>query len=344
MKADENSDSAFLLVFCTFLSCIALPWSITLLVSLYRSGIRTKDGKLRNCFLINVLINILIWLLIYYIASSVAGEDWMKDFDPYITLGVVKGTSVSKIRKAYRNLSTKWHPDKNPDPEAKKMFFLINKAKDILTDPVKRDNFLKYGNPDGNMGGYKMSIALPTFLFDKNYQLLILGVFAFFLLIVFPCCIYKWFSNSDANSDPETGVSLQNMQLYMKESSKKMKYESIIPLLAKSFEYVEFCKYATKEEVNELNILLNQIPKRVKELHKGSLYLKNVVLIYSHIMNLQMADKDLKRCFDKIRKTAPRQVEFLINRMLEFILLYHHGQFEVLFPINNVYMLIDFLK
>ena len=137
--------------------------------------------------MINVLINILLWLLIYYIASSVAEEDWMQGFDPYQVLGVTRADSIPKIRKSFRKLSQQWHPDKNPDPNAKKMFYLINKAKDILTDPVKNENWRKYGNPDGPSGGYKMSIAMPSFLFNKNYQIIILIIFAIFILVLLPC-------------------------------------------------------------------------------------------------------------------------------------------------------------
>ena len=307
MKTDENSDSAFVLVMGTFLSCIALPWSIGLLVSLCCTGLRTKEGKLRKGFLISLLLNILLWTLIIYMTSSISDEDWLKDFDPYAVLGVSRSDSLSKIKKAYRTLSVQWHPDKNPDPSAKKMFFLINKAKDILTDPVKKDNFLKYGNPDGNKSGFQMSIALPTWLFDEKNQLLVLGTFAFFILVIFPCCVWKWFSNSNKNCDPETGVQNENMQMYLASAKKKMKYDDIVVMLASSIEYLDFMKYASKEEVAELNILLNQIPKQVRDKYKGSVILKNIVLIYSHMMNLQMADKNLKKNFAVVRKTIPRQ-------------------------------------
>jgi hypothetical protein len=346
MRADENSDSAFLLVLGTFMSCVALPWSIGLIISLFCSGLKDKDGKIRRAFLISLLLNILMWLLIYFITSSISGEDWLQGFDPYATLGVDRSDSITVIKRAYRQLSVKYHPDKikNPTPETEKMFFLINQAKDILTDPVKHDNFLKYGNPDGRTGGFKMSIALPTFLFSKNNQLVVLLIFAFFIIVVFPCCVYKWYSSGDHNVDPETGVVMDNIQIYLKETTKKMRNEQIVPMLANSYEYIEFLKSATKEEVVELNILLNQLPKAIKEKQKGSLFLKNIVLIYAHMMNLQIADKVLKKNYEKIRKTVPRQIEFLVNQILQLIQLYHMNQFNVLVPLSNVLILLDFQK
>jgi len=92
----------------------------------------------------------------------------MKNFDPYETLGVTTEATVQEIKKAYRQMSLLWHPDKNKDPEALKMFYLINKANDILTDPKKRDNYIKYGSPDGP-SAYSVSIALPSFLFNPKY-------------------------------------------------------------------------------------------------------------------------------------------------------------------------------
>ena len=137
MQPDKNADSAFLLFVTTFLCLIAMPWSVGLLVSLWCSGLRTKDGKIRKGFFISLFLNVLLWTIIYYITLYLQDQDWLQNFDPYQTLGVSTDASISTIKKAYRKLSLEWHPDKNSNPEAPKIFFLINKAKDILTDPIK---------------------------------------------------------------------------------------------------------------------------------------------------------------------------------------------------------------
>lgn len=62
------------------------------------------------------------------------------------------------------------------------------------------------------------------------------------------------------------------------------------------------------------------------------------------MMNLQMLNKSLKASFKTIRNTVPKQCEYLIAKMLEFILLYYHNQIQVLVPINNLYLILEFQR
>lgn len=77
------------------------------------------------------------------------------DTEYYETLGLTPESSdASAIKKAYRKLALKWHPDKNPDnrDEAEKKFKDISVAYDILSDPEKKtayDNFGKDLSPSG---------------------------------------------------------------------------------------------------------------------------------------------------------------------------------------------------
>ena len=68
--------------------------------------------------------------------------------DYYARLGVPKGTSDPDVlKKAYRKLASRWHPDKNPNEkeEATKKFQEISEAYDVLTDEKKRQIYDMYG-------------------------------------------------------------------------------------------------------------------------------------------------------------------------------------------------------
>ncbi|WP_133585339.1 DnaJ C-terminal domain-containing protein [Sphingobacterium yanglingense] len=66
--------------------------------------------------------------------------------DYYSTLGLDKTASQEDIKKAYRKLARKYHPDLNPDDEvAKKKFQELNEANEVLTDPEKRKKYDQYG-------------------------------------------------------------------------------------------------------------------------------------------------------------------------------------------------------
>src|SRR5579875_3793168 len=66
--------------------------------------------------------------------------------DYYATLGVKKTASAEEIRKAFRKLARKYHPDVNPgDKSAEEKFKAISEANDVLSDPKKRKIYDQLG-------------------------------------------------------------------------------------------------------------------------------------------------------------------------------------------------------
>lgn len=70
----------------------------------------------------------------------------MEFVDYYSVLGVPKNASEDDIKKAYRKLARKYHPDVNPnDKDAQRKFQQINEANEVLSDPEKRKKYDQYG-------------------------------------------------------------------------------------------------------------------------------------------------------------------------------------------------------
>ena len=108
------------------------------------------------------IVSFVVAVLVYaYVVARV--EEFTSVFDPYEILELdpsVVANDVSVVKKTYRALALKLHPDKGGDPAK---FHLVNLAYKALTDDVARENYELYGHPDGPQS-QMLSFALPEWL------------------------------------------------------------------------------------------------------------------------------------------------------------------------------------
>lgn len=78
----------------------------------------------------------------------------IKKRDYYEVLGISRGTSEEEVKRAYRKLAVKFHPDKNPDdPHAEEKFKELGEAYDVLMDADKRAAYDRFGHAAFEQGG-----------------------------------------------------------------------------------------------------------------------------------------------------------------------------------------------
>ena len=178
---DTDASSIFAL---TGLSCILVPWALAKLFHLLAgkpsepqqwkalgfspsAPVVRKAERLRvSWFRIANLLFVLGWAAECKLIGGAILAYEQQLFDPYETLGLPSGASPAQIRKSYRRLALEFHPDKNQQPDARRIFLDVVKAHAVLTDETARKNYEQYGSPDGPQFT-RSGVALPSWLSDE---------------------------------------------------------------------------------------------------------------------------------------------------------------------------------
>ncbi|KAJ6402310.1 hypothetical protein OIU84_014407 [Salix udensis] len=257
MAASEENSALFPIFILTIMAIPSVPYTVMKLCHAASKKSKSihcncsecsRSGKYRKSIFKRIskfstwsnVTLILLWavmiFLVFYI-KNMSRE--IQVFDPYAILGLEPGALDSEIKKNYRRLSVQYHPDKNPDPEANNYFVeFITKAYQALTDPISRENYEKYGHPDGRQG-FKMGIALPQFLLDIDgasggiLLLWIVGVCILLPLVI--AVIYL------SRSAKYTGnyVMHQTMSAYYYFMKPSLASSKVMEVFIKAAEYME---------------------------------------------------------------------------------------------------------
>uniref|UniRef100_A0A7N0V5R3 J domain-containing protein n=1 Tax=Kalanchoe fedtschenkoi TaxID=63787 RepID=A0A7N0V5R3_KALFE len=288
MAASQENNTLFPIFILTMMALPLVPFTIVKLCNAAskkakiincQCSVCSRSGKYRRSIFKRIsnfstwsnLTLVLLWIvmasLVYYIQQI---NTEVQVFEPFNILGLEPGASESEIKKAYRRLSIQYHPDKNPDPEAHNYFVeYISKAYQALTDPVSRENYEKYGHPDGRQG-MQMGIALPQFLLNidgASGGVLLLGIVGVCILLPLMIAVVYLSRSAKYTGNYVMHQTLSAYYYFMKPSLAPSK---VMDVFIKAAEYMEIpVRRSDGEPLQKLFVLvrseLNLDLKNIKQ-------------------------------------------------------------------------------
>lgn len=342
MGASEENSALFPIFILTIMAIPIVPYTITKLCrsatkkskrmhcqcsecsrsGKYHKSIFKRISNVSTCSNFTLLLLWVVMIILVYYIKTMSRE--IEIFDPFNILGLEPGAAESEIKKKYRRLSIQYHPDKNPDPEAHKYFVeYIAKAYQALTDPIARENYEKYGHPDGRQG-FQMGIALPQFLLNIDgasggiLLLWIVGVCILLPLVV--AVVYL------SRSSKYTGnyVMHQTLSTYYYLMKPSLAPSKVMDVFIKAAEYMEIPVRRTDDEPlqklfmlvrSELNLDLKNIKQEQAKFWKQHPALVKTELLVQAQLTREFAalSPSLQSDFRRILETAPRLLEELMK-------------------------------
>ena len=267
------------------------------------------------------IINFTIFLNLFIQCCIIVKNSNQKRFDPFEILEISESASLSDIKRSYKNLTLIYHPDKNPNnKKAKEKFMNINKAYRSLTNQKARENYQKYGNPDGP-GLLSYGFALPFFLFKGKIGFYILMIFAIFMLIIFPILFIKWSRNSKRyNND---GLLLENLPFYYDIINKDILITHLPYIIGMSKEFNEMDIKYDENDIKEIyNVFKPYFPKNASKYE--NITFKNIIaisILYVHYSGstIVIDDEQSNKAFNINKNKIIQKALFLIDQLIKII-------------------------
>jgi len=267
-------------------------------------------------FLINLGITVVLSLLFIWLLVSVSADGVVQSFDPFSILEIDSGADAKAIKKAYRKLSLKFHPDKNPgDRAAEAKFMMISKAYEALTDETARENWEKFGSPDGKQS-LEVSIGLPSFLLETRNRNLVLVAYLVVMVGLIPYFVWRYYS--DSSKYGEKNVMYDSYSWYHHALGKDTLIKSLPEVMAGSAEFRKRNVPKTQEEKQAVAALMADVRgNMMKPKYNHPVVVKGNVLLHTYLLRRiePFAEKKLEQEEDDM-KYMLRMSSSLIDAMI----------------------------
>jgi len=199
-----------------------------------------KDRRATKSMRVRGFLLFIGWVFVAYLYLQSGTGAQIEQWNPFTILGVENDAGNAQVKKAYRKLTLKYHPDrqlnKSPDEVAYAgmMFEKVRKAHEVLTDEDAKRNFDEFGNPDGRQS-MEVGIGLPNFLLRKENHNLVLLIYLLILVVVIPGLVVRWYSNSKLYGDKLILNDSYSMFAYIIDKNIELKH--VVEVLALAAEF-----------------------------------------------------------------------------------------------------------
>jgi len=235
-------------------------------------------------FLINLGFTIFFTLLFVWLVMQVAGgEGELNSFDPFSILEIDHGADMKVIKKSFREKSLLYHPDKNPNnPAAEAKFMMVAKAYEALTDETAKENYEKYGNPDGKQS-LEVSIGLPAFLLETQNQNMVLIFYLIVMVGLVPFCVWTYYSSSSKFGEKD--VMYDTYSWFHHTLGENTLMKSLPEFLAGAAEFRKRNSPKSSKEKEQIGALMTKVRGNMqKPKYNHPVCIKGNVLLHSHLL------------------------------------------------------------
>ncbi|CAF9925760.1 MAG: secretory subunit [Heterodermia speciosa] len=220
-----------------------------------------RERRIKRIITVAVGYLVIAWMAyLIMVTKTTAPKIW----DPYNILDISRSSSEQQIKRRFKDLSRKFHPDKAQVDESKNQtvesvndyWVEISKAYKALTDEEVRNNFIQYGHPDGKQS-FSIGIALPKFIITDGNGKYVLLVYGLLLGVLLPYVVGKWWYGTQRMTREK--VLIASASSLFREYKEELSEGDVINALSSGEEFKEILSG------NKVDSGLGKIEKSITE-------------------------------------------------------------------------------